>query len=65
VTAAGRLPAADGADGADTGASRRSGGDRERLKAIRDWARKNGHPDLGDRGRIPQRIVTDYDAATG
>jgi hypothetical protein len=41
----------------------RSSSDRERLKAIRDWARQNGHPNLGDRGRIPQAIVTAYDAA--
>lgn len=41
----------------------RSTADRERLKAIRDWARLNGHPDLGDRGRIPQAIVAAYDAA--
>jgi hypothetical protein len=41
----------------------RSTADRERLKAIRDWARQNGHPDLGDRGRIPAAIVTEYDAA--
>jgi hypothetical protein len=47
----------------DPGAPRRSPGDRDRLKAIREWARKNGHPDLGDRGRIPQIIVDEYEAA--
>ena len=41
----------------------RSSADRERLKAIREWARQNGHPDLGDRGRVPQAIVAAYDAA--
>lgn len=41
----------------------RSSGDRERLKTIRDWARKNGHPNLGDRGRIPQVVVAAYEAA--
>jgi hypothetical protein len=41
----------------------RSSADRERLKAIRDWARQNGYPELGDRGRIPQAIVAAYDAA--
>ncbi|MGI8983143.1 MAG: histone-like nucleoid-structuring protein Lsr2 [Acidimicrobiales bacterium] len=41
----------------------RSSSDRERLKAIRDWARKNGYPNLGDRGRIPQAIVAEFDAA--
>jgi len=60
-----RASASDGTDGGDPASPRRSSGDRERLKAIRDWARKNGHPDLSDRGRIPQRIITDYDAATG
>lgn len=51
--------------GASAGASTpaRSSADRERLKAIRDWARQNGHPDLGDRGRIPQAIVAAYEAA--
>jgi hypothetical protein len=41
----------------------RSSADRERLKAIREWARQNGHPTLGDRGRIPAAIVAEYDAA--
>ena len=52
---------ATGATGATTPA--RSSADRERLKAIRDWARQNGHPNLGDRGRVPQAIVAAYDAA--
>ena len=57
------------AAGDDSGAaggaasSPRSSADRERLKAIRDWARENGHPNLGDRGRVPQAIVAAYDAA--
>lgn len=51
------------AAGVEPAAAQRSGGDRERLKAIREWARKNGHPDLGDRGRIPQRIVDEFDLA--
>ena len=51
-------------EGAGAGAApARSSADRERLKAIRDWARENGHPNLGDRGRIPQAIVAAYDAA--
>jgi hypothetical protein len=58
-----RTSAADeGAAGAGA-APTRSSADRERLKAIRDWARENGHPNLGDRGRIPQAIVAEYDAA--
>ena len=39
--------------------------DRERLRAIREWARDNGYPELGNRGRIPQHIVAEYEAAHG
>ncbi len=39
--------------------------DRERLRAIREWARDNGYPELGNRGRIPQHIVDEYEAAHG
>ncbi len=58
-----RSGGADEAAGAASAAPARSSADRERLKAIRDWARENGHPNLGDRGRIPQAIVAAYDAA--
>ncbi len=64
--AGGRRPRANATDGAattDGGSARRSTGDRERLKAIREWARKNGHPNLGDRGRIPYAVTEEYDAA--
>jgi hypothetical protein len=40
-------------------------GGRERLRAIREWARDNGYPDLGGRGRIPQHIMAEYEAAHG
>jgi hypothetical protein len=53
----------DGGGPATTSSAPRSAADRERLKSIREWARENGHPDLGDRGRIPQAIVAAYDAA--
>jgi hypothetical protein len=53
----------DASSSAGSGSAPRSSADRERLKAIRDWARQNGHPDLGDRGRIPQAVVAAYDAA--
>ncbi|MDO7868561.1 histone-like nucleoid-structuring protein Lsr2 [Nocardioides jiangxiensis] len=36
-----------------------SGGTRE----IREWARSNGWPDLGDRGRVPADVQQAYDAA--
>jgi hypothetical protein len=49
--------------GAAAASAPRSTADRERLKAIREWARSNGYPDLGDRGRIPQAIVSAYEAA--
>jgi hypothetical protein len=49
--------------GSGSPAPARSTADRERLKSIREWARENGHPDLADRGRIPQAIVAEYDAA--
>ena len=55
-------PSEDGA-GAGAAAPARSSSDRERLKAIREWARQNGHSNLGDRGRIPSAIVAEYDAA--
>lgn len=53
----------EGGSGGGGPAPARSSADRERLKAIRDWARANGHPDLGDRGRIPAAIVSEYDAS--
>ena len=49
----------------EAGASRRATADRERLRSIREWARDNGYPDLGNRGRIPQNIVDEYEAAHG
>lgn len=55
--------AEDGSGGNPASPAPRSSADRERLKAIREWARSNGYPDLGDRGRIPQAIVAAYDAA--
>ena len=59
-----RQASADGAGpGEQPKAAGRSTADRDRLKAIRGWARENGYPDLGDRGRIPQAIVDAYEAA--
>jgi len=51
------------AAGGEGAAAPRSTSDRDRLKAIREWARRNGHADLGDRGRIPQRIVNEFEIA--
>ncbi len=58
-----RTAPADATASSDTGTPRRSAGDRERLKAIREWARKNGHPNLSERGRIPQTVIAEYEAA--
>ncbi len=57
-----RAASSDAAAVAEPNTPRRSAGDRERLKAIREWARKNGHPDLSERGRIPQGILEEYEA---
>lgn len=56
-----KAASADGAAGES--APTRSTGDRERLRAIREWARKHGHPDLSDRGRIPRAILSEYETA--
>jgi hypothetical protein len=36
--------------------------EREKTKAIRDWAKKNGY-ELADRGRIPTDVITAYEDA--
>ena len=36
--------------------------DPEQTKAIKEWARANGHQ-VADRGRIPQSVVQAYEAA--
>jgi hypothetical protein len=38
--------------------------DRAQNQAIRDWARRRGHP-LSDRGRIPRNIIDEYEAEAG
>jgi hypothetical protein len=60
-----RRGASSGASPSDGDAARRPSTDRERLRAIREWARANGYPDLGNRGRIRQSIVAEYEAAHG
>ena len=34
-----------------------------KTETIREWARNNGYPELGNRGRIPHHIVAEYEAA--
>jgi hypothetical protein len=58
-----KASSSDAGSSSEPTAPRRQVGDRERLKAIREWARKNGYPDLSERGRIPQRIIDEYEAA--
>jgi Lsr2 len=44
-------------------AGRKVGSRREELSAVREWARQNGWPNLGERGRIPGEVEAAYDAA--
>ncbi len=39
-----------------------TGPDRQRTQDIREWARAEGHQ-VSDRGRIPARVVEQYEAA--
>jgi hypothetical protein len=39
-----------------------SGGDKNRVADIREWARKNGHP-VNERGRIAASVLQAYEAA--
>jgi hypothetical protein len=63
---AARKVSSRGTRASGAGRSRATGGggrmDREQAGAIRDWARKNGHP-VSDRGRIPASVVEAYEAA--
>lgn len=45
-----------------SGSGRRQAVDREQNKAIREWAERNGKK-VSPRGRIPQSIVEEYNAA--
>ena len=38
--------------------------DREQSAAIREWARRNGHP-VSERGRIPADLITQFQQANG
>ena len=54
--------AASSGSGSGSRRTRSSGGDAERLSAIRAWAQGNGYA-VGDRGRIKAEIVEAYEAA--
>ena len=61
---AGRPAASTGARRTSRGASRpaASGSDRERVQAIREWARSNGHT-VSERGRLSSTVIQAYEAA--
>ena len=42
--------------------SRTTGYNRETLKSIREWAKKNGH-NISDRGRLPAEVVQAWETA--
>ena len=39
-----------------------AGSDRERVQAIREWARRNGHQ-VSERGRLSSAVISAYEAA--
>ena len=51
--------------GGSSGAGSRTpaaGSDRERVQAIREWARSNGHT-VNERGRLSSTVIAAYEAA--
>ena len=61
---AGRPAAGSGARRTGRSASRpaAAGSDRERVQAIREWARSNGHA-VSERGRLSSTVLAAYEAA--
>ena len=61
---AGRGPSGPGVRRSSRGGSRpaASGSDRERVQAIREWARNNGH-NVSERGRLSAEVLAAYEAA--
>lgn len=62
---AGRSSAGGSASTSRPGRSRSAaaaGGDRERVQAIREWARAHGHA-VSERGRLSSTVMAAYDAA--
>ncbi len=62
----GRRPGTRGTDRsggrtAGNGSVARSGYNRDTLKAIREWAKQNGH-NVSDRGRLPLNVVQAWEA---
>ena len=54
-----RRPRSSGGGGK---ASASTGGDRQRVQEIREWARSNGHQ-VSERGRLSAAVVAAYEAA--
>ena len=61
---AGRPASSTGPRRASRGTSRpaAAGSDRERVQAIREWARKNGHT-VSERGRLSATVMEAYEKA--
>ena len=62
---AGRPAAGAGARRSSRGSARpaaASSGDRERVQAIREWARSHGHK-VSERGRLSSTVIEAYEAA--
>lgn len=61
---AGRASSAPASRRSSRGASRpaAAGSDRERVQAIRQWARTNGH-NVSERGRLSADVLAAYEAA--
>jgi Lsr2 len=58
----GRRRSAARPDGGSKSTSRTTGFNRETLKSIREWAKKNGH-NVSDRGRLPAEVVQAWETA--
>ena len=61
-----RRPATRGSDrstsrGASNDGGPRSGYNRDTLRAIREWAKQNGH-NVSDRGRLPLTVINAWEA---
>jgi hypothetical protein len=58
----GRRRSAARPDGGNKSTGRATGYNRETLKSIREWAKKNGH-NISDRGRLPAEVVQAWETA--
>ena len=47
--------------GSSNGSAARSGYNRDTLRAIREWAKQNGHS-VSDRGRLPLNVLNAWEA---